>query len=182
MENPIPIPEGERSPARARVRSHGAIHPIVLPLPSRRNEDEDHEASLEKLEAIVTGTAPQVEMALLTELLTRSPGLAQGLADPHETHHYHHPLAGVNAYKHRLHALRCEFVNTRLRTVELEEQLAKARERIVRLENHVAFLEDALTHMRQSRAWQWAERCSRWSGWFKNFFTTNHTNHTNKNK
>jgi hypothetical protein len=143
----------------------------VLALPSRRNDPDDPEASLEKLEAIATGTAPQVEMALLTELLTRSPGLAQGLADPHETHNYQHPLAGVNAYKHRLHALRCEFVNTRLRAVELEEQLTNARERNQRLENHVAFLEDTLTHMRQSRAWQWAERFSRWGrtlrGWIK---------------
>jgi hypothetical protein len=123
---------------------------------------EESETVWEKLQAIETGSGPKVETELLRELLRRSPGLEAGLGDRHEVHNFQHPLAGVNAYKHRLHALRCEFVNTRLKTVELETQLARSQEQVKRLENHVRFLENTLHQMRASRAWQWTERCSRW--------------------
>lgn len=103
-----------------------------------------------------------MESALLMDLLTRSPGLGQALADPLEAHNSPNPLAAVNAYKHRLHALRCEYVNLRLDLLERCEVLEK----------HVQFLEATLEEIRTSRAWKLVERCSRfrrivlgWLGW-----------------
>ena len=159
--------EGAKASLGSGTSSPIETDPIVLVLPACRKNivpetPEDNAPVLEQLHAIETGSTPKVELAWLTQLLARSPGLALGLSDPHEGHNYHHPLASVNAYKHRLHALRREFVTTRLRTVELEMQLTEARARVQRLENHVQFLEQTLHHMRSSRAWQWTERCSRW--------------------
>jgi hypothetical protein len=162
VENPVTRVEGESDSFRPGTRSPAEADPILLALPARRRDAEACEPGLEQLQVIETTSGPKVERSLLVELLTRSPGLAQSLGDPQEVHNYHHPLAGVNAYKHRFHALRCEFVNTRLRTVELEQQLARSQERVERLENHIQFLDHTLTQMHASRAWQWAERLSRW--------------------
>lgn len=120
------------------------------------------DACLEQLEVIETGSGPQVEAAFLKDLLARSPGLGPTLADPFEVHDYHNPLASVNAYKHRLHALRCEFVNVRLRLHELETQLTQSSYHREVLEKHVQFLNATLTQMQASRAWKLAEKISRW--------------------
>jgi hypothetical protein len=108
-------------------------------LQARRTEDA--QGCLEQLQVIETGCGPEVESAALRDLLTRSAGLRDSLADPIEAHTYPNPFAGANAYKHRLHALRCEYVQTRVRALELEEQLAHARLLIASLESRVTLLE-----------------------------------------
>jgi hypothetical protein len=142
--------------------------PVLLALPRRTNSEppareQSGAPELDRLHLIETACGPKAEVDLLVELLTRTPGLAQSLADPNEVHNYHNPLASVNAYKHRMHALRCEYVNARLRALDLEEQLSEARARIERLQNHIQFLDATLQAMRTSRAWKAAEKCSRWS-------------------
>ena len=124
---------------------------------------------LEQLQMIETGSGPKVETELLAEMLARSPGLGMSFADVREVHSYHNPNAAVNAYKHRLHGLRCEFVNARLRIYDLETQLDQSRYRVESLEKHLRFLEATLEQMRSSRGWKLVEQCSRWrrivSGW-----------------
>lgn len=166
VEKPMTIPLSEGATARPSVSTETA--PVLLALPQRRTDGEPamHEAGtescLEQLQAIETGSGPKVERDLLVELLARSPGLERGLADPSEVHNYHNPLAGVNAYKHRLHALRCEYVNVRLRIYDLETQLDQSRYRVEVLEKHIRFLDATLEQMCASRAWKLVERCSRW--------------------
>jgi hypothetical protein len=123
--------------------------------------EEDGELCLEQLQAIETGCGPKNESTLLMDLLKRSPGLAQGLADPTEVHTPPNPLARVNAYKHRLHALRCDYVNVSLRALELEEQLAETRLQILRLEARVQHLDTTLQQIYASRFWKVKERCAR---------------------
>ncbi|MGH7169414.1 MAG: hypothetical protein ACRELG_03950 [Gemmataceae bacterium] len=164
------------SPRRA---VHSQDDPVLLALPPRRIEgpsgpqEPSGEALLEQLQVIETGCGPRVEAALLMELLSRSPSLEKSLVDPAEVHSYHNPLAAVNAYKHRLHALRCEFVNVRLLLHERETQLNQSRYRNEVLEKHVQFLDATLEEMRASRAWKWVEKCSRWrriaAGWSERF-------------
>lgn len=113
----------------------------------------------EQLQAIETGCAPKVESALLMDLLTQSPGLDHGLADAAPVPN---SLAGVHAYKHRLHALRCEYADARLRALEMEEQLAEARLQILRLEARVQHLDGTLGQIYASRWWKVKERCARW--------------------
>ncbi|MHB1422053.1 MAG: hypothetical protein ACYC3I_02420 [Gemmataceae bacterium] len=128
---------------------------------------------------IETGSGPSVEMDLLTRLLAGSPGLAMSLADPVEVHNYHNPNAAVNAYKHRLHGLRCEYVNARVRIHDLETQLDQSRYHREVLEKQVRFLENTLEQMRASRGWKLVERCSRWrrstTGWFRRHFLSQST-------
>lgn len=99
------------------------------------------EPCLEQLHLIEIGSGPRIETTLLRERLARSPGLGQELADPTEIQNYSHPLAGVNAYKHRLHALRCENIYLRVRLQELETQLEQ---------------------IRASRGWKLLEKYRRW--------------------
>lgn len=141
MENPATTPANERIASRHTVRP--GTEPVVLVLP-RRTEDAAEESGgsvLEQLQVIETGSGPEIESALLIELLSRSPDLGRALADSTEVHSYPHPLSAVNAYKHRLHALRCEYVNLRRRLTELENEIEQ---------------------MRASRCWRLTERCSRW--------------------
>jgi len=178
MDNPSTIPEDEGAPCRLAV--HPESDPVLLALPPRRIDtksrppDDSGEAVLEQLQIIEMGCGPKVESALLVDLLSRSPGLEESLVDPAEVHSYANPLAGVNAYKHRLHALRCEFVNVRLLLHELETQLEQSRYRNEVLEKHVHFVDATIEEMRASRAWKWAEKCSRWrriaAGWRERFY------------
>lgn len=123
--------------------------------------EEDVELDLEQLHAIQTGWAPKAESASLMDLLKRSLGLDQSLADPTEIQNGSNPLALRNAYKHRLHALRCEYADARLRGIELEEHLAEANLRILRLENRIKLLESMLAQIYASRFWRIKERCAR---------------------
>ena len=127
--------------------------------------DQDVELCLEQLQAIETGWGPKVESALLMDLLKRSLGLAQSLADPTEVHIDHNPLASLNAYKQRLHALRCEYADARLQGIEFEEQsekqLAEANLRILRLEARVKHLDGTLQQIYASRFWKVKDRCAR---------------------
>jgi hypothetical protein len=75
---------------------------------------EPVQVCLEQLHLIGTGNIPRSETALLRDLLTRSPEGTNG-------------LVSVNAYKHRLHALRCENINLRRRIHDLETQLNQMR-------------------------------------------------------
>jgi hypothetical protein len=160
----IPANEG----AKIRTAAVPQPNPVLLALPPRRTENRHGapqasvDPCLEQLQVIETGCGPRVEAALLKDLLTRSPGLGPTLADPFEVHNYHNPLAALNAYKHRLHALRCEFVNVRLRLHELETQLNQSNYHRQVLEKHVQFLDATLTQMQASRAWKLTEKCSRW--------------------
>ena len=177
MEDPSTIPMAKGATSRLAV--HPEAEPVLLALPPRRSpgpsrsQEVGEEVFLDQLQIIETGCGPQVESALLRDLLSRSPGLEEGLVDPAEVHSYPNPLAAVNAYKHRLHALRCEFVNVRLLLHELETQLNQSRYRNEVLEKHVRFLDGTLEAMRASRAWKWAEKCSRWrriaAGWRDRF-------------
>lgn len=166
MKNPVTIPRGEGATAGPSI--HPETDPVLLALPSRRadNEPARHEANTEacqeQLQVIETGCGPKVETALLMDLLARSPGLGQALADPTEAHNDHHPLASVNAYKHRLHALRCEYANVRLRVYDLETQLDQSCYRIEVLEKHIRFLDMTLEQIRASRGWKLVEKFSRW--------------------
>jgi hypothetical protein len=123
--------------------------------------EEDQELVLEHLYAIEGSCGPKVESALLMDYLKRSLQIAPGLADPAEVHNYHNPLASLNAYKQRMQAVRCEYVAAHLRTIELEEELAEARLRILRLEARAQHLELTLQSIHSSRVWQIRERCAR---------------------
>ncbi len=168
------IPEVEISSGRFTTLAES--DPVLLTLPPRRGEKqpatagENRDPRLERLHVIETESGPTVETALLTDLLARHLGLDQVLSDPVEVQLYHNPLASVNAYKHRLHALRCEYVNARMRIYELETQLDQSRYRVKELEKHVRFLDDTLGQMRESRGWRLVQKCSRWrrivSEWF----------------
>jgi hypothetical protein len=163
VENPatnVRTAEGTARPARSES------DPVVLALPPRRAETE---ACLQQLQAIETGSAPKAEFALLVDLLTRSPGLTATLADPTEVRNYHHPLASVQAYKHRMHALRVEYAQAQQRIHDLEIQLDQAHYHIEVLRKHVQFLDATLERMRASRAWKTAEKCSHW---LQRFVTT----------
>ncbi|HTU20967.1 MAG TPA: hypothetical protein VMG10_23145 [Gemmataceae bacterium] len=116
---------------------------------------------LEQLQTIDTGWGPKVESAMLIDLLKRSLGLAQGLTDPTEVPNDSNPHARLNAYKHRLHALRCEYADARVRGIELEEQLAEANLRILRLEARVKHLDGTLEQIYATRLWKVKERCAR---------------------
>jgi hypothetical protein len=124
---------------RAATNPSEEADPVLLALPLRRTDDGvKDESALEQLHAIETGSGPKVEMALLLELLKESPGLEQSLVDPTEVHNYHNPHASINAYKQRLHAIRCEYVDLRLR------------------------LETELNQVRGSRMWRLANEWNRW--------------------
>lgn len=96
---------------------------------------ESVEPCLEQLHLIETGSVPRVETAMLRELLARSPEQGQ-------------VRANVNGYKHRLHALRCENFDLRLRIHDLETQIKQ---------------------MCATRGWKMLERLRWWrrtvSGW-----------------
>jgi hypothetical protein len=149
MENSARNPSEKA--ASARQIECAEADPILLALPPRRmDEVTSAEPCLEQLHAIETGSGPKVEMALLLELLKESPGLEQSLVDPTEVHNYHNPLASINAYKQRLHAIRCEYVDLRMR------------------------LEAELGQVRASRMWRVANEFNRWRqilrqyfGWFR---------------
>ncbi|MHB1423425.1 MAG: hypothetical protein ACYC3I_09580 [Gemmataceae bacterium] len=132
-------------------------------------QDKDEQV-LEQLQAIETGYGPQVESALLLEHLKRGLGLAPSLTDPTEAHDFPNPLARINAYKHRLHALRCDYANARLRTIELEEQLAEARLRILRLETRVKHLDNVENNLQQIYESSWWKVKERFSRWFQRIF------------
>jgi hypothetical protein len=106
---------------------------------------ENGEECLKQLQAIETGWVSEGESALLRDLLTPS-----------------HGSANRNAYKHRLHALRRDYVNSHLRTLDLEDQLSQARLRILRLEARVQHLSGTLEQMRARLVWKMVERCRRW--------------------
>src|SRR5262249_12079952 len=128
------IPANETETGRLAFQAEN--DPVLLALPPRRGvsqtarAEESGEPCLEQLQVIETGCGPKVEAALLVDLLSRNLGLGETLADASEVHNYHSPLASVNAYKHRLHALRCEYVNARLRIYDLETQLDQSRYRV----------------------------------------------------
>jgi hypothetical protein len=167
----IPGPES----GTGRIARQAEKEPVLLTLPPRRaenqlvKEDESDDPCPEQLRVIETGCGPKVETALLVDLLSRHLEMEQCLADPVEVHNYHNPLASVNAYKHRLNALRCEYVSARLRIYELETQLDQSQYRVEVLEKQVRFLDATIEQMQASRGWKLVEKCSRWrrivSGW-----------------
>lgn len=133
---------------------------MLLTLPRRTNSEppaleRSGASELQQFQLIETACGPKAERDLLFEVLSRSPGLTQSLTDPTEVHNYHNPLASVNAYKHRMHALRCEYVTLRLRNDDLETQVSE-------LARHIRFLEATLEQMRASRGWKLVEKCSQW--------------------
>src|SRR5579884_1891706 len=67
-------------------------------------------SGLEPLHLIEAGSFPRVETAMLKDLLSRG-----SVQQPSR--------AEVNAYKHRLHALRCENFTLRIRIHELETRI-----------------------------------------------------------
>lgn len=124
--------------------------------------DEEWGTCLEHLQAIATGCGPELESALLLDLLQRNG--AEPNAAPNGD-------AVVHACKHRLHALRCEYADVSRRAIEAEEQLAEARLRVLRLEARVKHLDTTLQQIHASRWWRVKERCahcwrplSRWLG------------------
>ena len=90
----------------------------------------------ERLHLIEAGITPRVETAMLRDRLAQSPEQGPG-------------LAGLIAYKHRLHALRCENFSLRLQIHALETQI---------------------NQMRATRGWKLLEKIRWWrrtmSGWF----------------
>ncbi|HEY7309629.1 MAG TPA: hypothetical protein VH643_09760 [Gemmataceae bacterium] len=145
-------------------------NPILLALPQRRTDgdlgpNQDHrdcdEQELERLQMIETGSSPQIESALLRELLHRSPGLLPNLLDPTEVHNYSSALAGISSYKHRLQAIRGEYIHARIRAEDLEVQLKQSRYEIERLQKHIEYLDAIIEQMRASRGWKLVEKCSR---------------------
>jgi hypothetical protein len=114
--------------------------------------DEEAGACVEPFQVIATGWGPEVESALLMDLLKRS------LADSDATYNGD---AVVHAYKHRLHSLRCEYADARQRAAEADEQLAEARLRILRLEARVRHLDTTLHQIHASRWWKVKEWCAR---------------------
>lgn len=137
MNDPLTIAVDEAAMVRLAAPPH--TDPVLLALPGRQTECRS--PGEEAIHLLETGSGPRIETALLREMLARDPHLAKCLADPTETPNHPHPLAGVNAYKHRLHALRCENVNLRLRVHDLETQLSR---------------------MRATRGWQLLEKYRRW--------------------
>jgi hypothetical protein len=144
-------------------------NPVLLALPQRRtnaaigthaDSATPDEPALASLQAIETGSSPQVESALLRELLQRSPGLLASLVDPTAVHNYRGALAGISAYKHRLQAIRGEYIQARIRAEELEIQLKESRYEIGCLQKHIEYLDGILGQMRASRGWQMVEKCS----------------------
>jgi hypothetical protein len=73
-----------------------------------------------------------------------------------------HGSINRNAYKHRLHALRRDYVNAHLRTLDLEDELSQARLQILRLEARVQHLSGTLEQMRARLVWKVVDRCRRW--------------------
>lgn len=143
-------------------------------------------AFLKHLQLIETGSTPKAELSVLRELLNQAPQFGQVLADPTEAQHYPGPFAYINAYKHRLHALRCEFVTARFRIQELSEQrdqLHQQRDQLHQQRDQLQQQRDQLQQQRDeldrrlsqeimgfrlwrdelltSRAWKMAVRCSR---------------------
>jgi hypothetical protein len=114
---------------------------------------QDEDPGLELLQAIETDSCPQAELALLRQLLHR--------ADPIDLGNYPDPLADLSACKHRLQAMRGEYINARVRVEELEVELKKSRYEVGRLEKHTQFLQSTLDQMQASRAWRLVEKCSR---------------------
>ncbi len=94
------------------------------------------ESGLEPLHLIEAGTLPRVETAMLKDLLARGSVQRPSRAE-------------VNAYKHRLHALRCENFSLRIRIHELETRI---------------------NQMCATRGWKLLEKFRWWrrtvSGWF----------------
>jgi hypothetical protein len=92
---------------------------------------------LDQLHFIEAGDMPRVETAMLRDRLARGPVQGPSLAD-------------VIAYKHRLHALRCE--NSALRL-------------------HIHDLQTQLNQMRATRGWKLLEKIRWWrrtlSGWLQ---------------
>jgi hypothetical protein len=92
---------------------------------------------LDQLHLIEPGDMPRVETAILRDRLARGPEQGPCLAD-------------VIAYKHRLHALRCENFSLRL---------------------HIHNLETQLNQMRATRGWKMLEKFRWWrrtlSGWLQ---------------
>jgi hypothetical protein len=113
----------------------------------------DDEPGLELLQAIEMDNSPRVETALLRQLLYH--------ADSTDTPNYAGPLADLSACKHRLQAMRCEYISARVRAEELEIELKQARYTIGRLEKHTRFLQSTLDQMLASRAWKVVEKCNR---------------------
>lgn len=154
MKDPVMIAVDEAETARLAAPPQTA--PVLLALPGRQTdcrppcEETASEPWPEPIHLLDIGCGPRVETALLREMLARNPQLAKCLADPTETPNNAHPHAGINAYKHRLHALRCENVNLRLRVHDLETQLSR---------------------MRATRGWQLLEKYRRWRrivfGWLR---------------
>src|SRR5690348_14536202 len=97
VEKPSAIPRQEGTTSRLGV--HPEADPVFLALPTRRidgrpkAQEGTGEAFLQALQVIETGCGPKIESALLMDLLSRSPGLEQGLVDPAEVHGYPNPLA-----------------------------------------------------------------------------------------
>jgi len=114
--------------------------------------DEEAGACLEPFQAIATGWGPEVESTLFPDLLERN------VADPNAAPNGD---AVVNAYKHRLHSLRCEYADARQRAAEADEQLAEARLHILRLEARVKHLDTTLHQIHASRWWKVKEWCAR---------------------
>ncbi len=94
------------------------------------------EPGLEQLHLIEAGSLPRVETAILKDLLARCPEQRPSPAD-------------MNAYKHRLHALRCENFSLRI---------------------HIHELETRINQMCATRGWKLLEKFRWWrrtvSGWF----------------
>jgi len=151
----------EAAAAKSPARPEPESDPVFLALPWCPANAES-EAWLEHLHIIETDCSPKVEQSLLVDLLNRSAGFAQSLADRTEVHHYQNPLASLNAYKHRLQAIRCEYVSAHLRVEELQVQLAESRSAIQRLERHAEFLHLTIEQMQASRGWKLLEKCRRW--------------------
>jgi hypothetical protein len=90
----------------------------------------------EQLHLIEAGIMPRAETAMLRDRLAQSPEQGPSLAD-------------LIAYKHRLHALRCENFSLRLQIHALETQIDQ---------------------MRATRGWKLLERIRWWRqtvlGWF----------------
>lgn len=117
----------------------------------------------DQLQVFPMGDGPEIDSAALLEALTPLPENPPPAAPT--------AAAQLSAYKHRLQAIRSEYVHVHLRAIELDEQLAEARLQIARLENARQYLDDQLHSMRQSRAWQIAARYIHWrqaiAEWFQ---------------
>jgi hypothetical protein len=159
----------EGAAAKLPSRSRPEVEPVFLALPRRPADSESAseagEAWLERLHVIETDCGPKVERSLLLDLLNRSTGFAQSSLDPVEARNDQNPLASLNAYKHRLQAIRCEYVSAHLRAETLEARLAESRSAIQQLERDIEFLRFTLDQMLASRAWKLLETCSQWRRW-----------------